>query len=299
MTKYPTILPPHHPTDLNIVFLGTPRFAQIILKKLVSSQFKPQLVITGHDKKVGRGQTSEATGVKLDAEKNHIEISSKLSSINNSFDIAILAAFGQIIPKEILTIPKYGFLNVHPSLLPKYRGPSPIRTPILEGETKTGVTIIKLDKELDHGPILDQKEITIDKLDTLMSLTEKLAKFGADLLIETLPYYLSGKIKPKEQDHAQATYTKRLTKKDGYINLDNPSDPIKLDRLIRAFYPWPGVWSKLMVNGKWLIVKFLPDSPFLIQPEGKRPLTIRQFRNGYPNLYDLIKPILEKNEKLI
>ena len=130
----------------------------------------------------------------------------KLSALNllpqdTKVDLAILVAFGQIIPQEILKIPKFGFINVHPSLLPKYRGPSPIQSAIIKGEIKTGVTIIKLDQEVDHGPILNQQEVVIEKEDTHESLIEKLGLIGANLLLVTLPDYLSGKIKPKQQKY--------------------------------------------------------------------------------------------------
>src|SRR3989338_8544602 len=154
MNKKPTILPTYNPTDLSIAFFGTPRIAQIVLKRLIATEFKPQLVITGHDRKLGRGQALVPTSVKLEAQKNNIEVSHRMSDLDKSFDIAILVDYGHIIPKTILQRPKFGFLNVHPSLLPKFRGPSPIYQTILNGDQKTGVTIIKLDKELDHGPII-------------------------------------------------------------------------------------------------------------------------------------------------
>jgi len=230
-------------------------------------------------------------------------------------DLAILVAYGKIIPTEVLTIPKHGFLNIHPSLLPKYRGPSPIITAILEGETETGVTIIKLDEELDHGPIISQKAIKIQQSETTESLTGKLARIGAEQLIESLPDYLLGQIKLQEQDHSKATLTQKITKEDGFIDLANPHDPTTLDRMIRAFYPWPTVWSKvppkarLAKGGKVKsteskIIKLLPYpnypsiessnhlTNFLIQPEGKKPMTIKEFLNGYPQFKDLIEKII-------
>lgn len=303
------------PKNPKTIFFGTPRFAQIILEKLVNSPFKPQLVITAPDTKVGRGRKLQASPVKQTAVKNRIEVlqpkslsdpNLKLKIENFKFDLAILVAYGKIITADVLSIPKYGFINIHPSLLPKYRGPSPIQTAILDSAEKTGVTIMLLDEKIDHGPILAQKEIAIEKDDTHASLIEKLGKLGADLLIEILPYHASGDIKPKPQDHSKATYTKQIKKTDGYIDLNNPPDPVTFDRMIRAFYPWPGVWSKLMVNkqslrsssanwrtaglGKWLMVKFLPGN--LIQLEGKRPLSVQEFKNGYPQAFEQINQLL-------
>lgn len=278
---------------MKIAFLGTPKIAAIVLAKLISSQFKPQLVITGHDKNLGRGQALEATPVKLEAQKGNIKISYELSDLDSSFDVAILVAFGQIIPKNVLRIPKLGFVNIHPSLLPKYRGPSPIHQAILNADKKTGVTIIKLDEELDHGPTLAQEELVIDTNDTHNSLAQKLANQGVNLLTSVLPPYLKGATKPTDQDHTKATYTQKITKKDGYIDLKNPPNPAKLNRMVRAFYPWPTVWSKVKVHsGESKIIKFLPGHPFLIQPEGKRPMTIKEFLNGYPDAKEQIEKLI-------
>ena len=277
---------------MKIVFFGTNRLAQIVLEELIKSNYKPQLIITAPDKKAGRGQRRQMSPVKQTALKNNLEIlqPESLSNVifkfqvsSFKFDIAILVAYGQIIPKEILIAPKYGFINVHPSLLPKYRGPSPIQTAILAGEQKAGISIILLDEKIDHGPILAQKKITIATNDTHASLIEYLGKIGARLLIQILPEYLAGSLKPKTQNDSQATFSKHIKKSDGYIDLNNPPDPQTFDRMIRAFYLWPGTWCRLMVNGKWLIVKFLPGN--LIQPEGKQPMLLSEFTNGYPNLF--------------
>lgn len=315
---------------VNIVFFGTPRFAQIVLERLINFPYKPKLVITAPDAKVGRGQQVGQSPVKQTAIKNRIEVvqPEKLSGssqgpsfflespksrtdlfANGPFclehlDLAILVAYGKIIPKEVLAIPKYGFINVHPSLLPKYRGPSPIQSAILAGEEKTGVTIIKLDEEVDHGPILGQTELKIENDDTHDSLGEKLANLGASLLLEVLPEFLShfrsvpginlahSGSELRAQDHSKATFTKHITKEDGFIDLQNLPDAVTFDRMVRAYYPWPTVWSKLMVNGKWLIVKFLPGGQ--IQPEGKRPMSIKEFLNGYPQAKELIEKVIKQ-----
>ncbi len=267
---------------MKIAFFGTPRLAQITLEKLVNSPFKPNLVVTGPDTRTGRGRNLASSPVKQTALANNIPVSSQLAARSSQFDLAILVAYGKILPKNILSIPKHGFINIHPSLLPKYRGPSPIQTAILN-DKETGSTIILLDEEVDHGPILTQKKIPIDPTDTHESLIEKLGNLGSDLLLEALPDYLLGKIKPQPQNHIKATFTEKITKQDGKIDINNPPDSQTLDRMIRAFYPWPGVWTE--IEGK--LIKFLPGN--LIQPEGKRPMSIKEFLNGYPKLKEVIQ----------
>lgn len=282
---------------MKIAFFGTPRFAQIVLEKLIDSPFKPSIIVTAPDAKSGRGQKLIPTPVKQTALGNSIEILQP-ENLNDSrfkiddlrFDMAILTAYGKIIPKEILNIPKFGFINVHPSLLPKYRGPSPIQSALLNGETKTGVSIILLDEQIDHGLIFSRQEIKIENDDNNQTLHEKLGEIGADLLLKILPDYLEGKLKPKAQDHKNATFTKHISRKDGCFDPDNPPSKAKLQNMIRAFYPWPGVYTDLRFKDKDLRIKFLPGDK--IQPEGKKPMTIREFKNGYPGLSKLIENLL-------
>lgn len=275
---------------MKTIFFGTPRFAQIVLEKLINSPYKPQLVVTGPDSKIGRGQKLQPSPVKQTAQRHKIATNYQLPTTNYQFDLAILVAYGKIIPKDLLTLPRYGFLNVHPSLLPKYRGPSPIQSAILAGEEKTGVTIMLLDEKIDHGPILAQVEVTIGEKDTHASLIEKLGKAGSDLLIETLPFYINGDLNPQPQNHQEATSTAHVKKSAGFIDLACPPDPQTFDRMIRAFYLWPGVWTRLQTtNYKLQTIKFLPGN--LILPEGKRPLTIGEFKNGYPKVYEQIKDL--------
>jgi len=274
-----------------IAFFGTPRLAQIVLESLIDSKFKPQVVITAPDEKAGRGQKLQPSPVKQTALKHNIETSYQLPVTSYQLDLAILVAYGKIIPAEILTLPRLGFVNVHPSLLPKYRGPSPIQSAILEDEQTTGVTIIKLDEVVDHGPILAQEQTPILESDTHLTLVEKLGLLGADLLLTVLANYLNGSLQPKKQNHTLATFTRKIEKIDGYVDLDNPPLKGKLDRMVRAFYPWPGVWIQLKThNSKLITIKFLPGN--LIQPEGKKPMTIRQFLNGYPNFGDQLAKLI-------
>ena len=266
---------------MKIIYLGTPEFSAVILEALINSDHEIAAVITNPDAPIGRKQILTPSPVKIIAEKNKIPII-KLEEIQKDADLAIVAAYGKIIPKNILNIPRYGTINVHPSLLPKYRGASPIQNTILNGDKKTGVTIMKLDEEMDHGPILAQAELPIAGNDTYESLSQKLTILGEKLLIKTIPDYVSGKIKPVEQKHAEATYTKIIKKEDGKI--DWSKSATEIERIIRAFYPWPAAWAiwegkvlKILeaeVRGDNLEIKKL-------QLEGGKILSIKEFLNGH------------------
>lgn len=233
-----------------------------------SSNFSP-LVIPYLDKNFEVEQVIDEKGADFESLKN------------SEAEVAVLAAYGKILPKAVLNQFKYGILNIHPSLLPKYRGSSPVQNAILSGDRETGVTIIKLDEKMDHGLILAQAKIEIAPSDTTWSLYEKLFPLGAKLLNENLLEYISNKIELTEQDHESATYTKMITKADGYIDILNIK-PEEIDRKIRAYFPWPGAWSKVVLNekGEQKIVKFLPNK--MIQVEGKKEMSYKDFLNGYP-----------------
>ena len=170
-------------------------------------------------------------------------------------ELAIVAAYGKILPKEILDIPSRGFINVHGSLLPHYRGASPIQTAILNGEKETGVTIMEVDEEMDHGPTLANSQWPIADSDTYESLSQKLAVLGAELLIKILPDYISGKIKPVPQEHEKATYTKIIKKEDGKI--DWSKNAKEIERMTRAYYPWPTAWTIWRIKNLELRIKIL------------------------------------------
>jgi len=213
-------------------------------------------------------------------------------------DIAILASFGAIVSKSVLDIFKYGVLNIHPSLLPKYRGPTPVQTAILKGDKTTGVTIIKLDEQVDHGPILAQKKEAILENDTAESLYERLFKLSSGLIVQTIKLYLKEIFQLREQNHPKATFTKMLTRQDGYFDINNPPKPEILDRMIRAYYPWPGAWTQIRINdkarlpdGQGLRIKFLPENR--IQVEGKKPMSYKDFVNGYPEAAKNLELIIQ------
>ena len=289
------------PEPYKIVFFGTPLFSVPILEALIKNKWGVSVVITEKDKPVGRKQILTPPPVKHLAQKYNLLIyqPGSLSSILNSLknlkpDVIILAAYGKILPKEILRIPEFGALCIHPSLLPKYRGASPIQTAILNGDAKTGVTIFKMDEEVDHGKIIQKLNLKIQNDDTAETLSQKLATESATLLLKTLPDYLNGKIRPKKQNEKRTTYTKLIKKEDGYVNkckIQNPKSKKelrKLERKIRAYYPWPKVWTE--INGKRIIIhkahinfsnlKSLSLVLDIVQPEGKKPMKYEDYLKG-------------------
>ena len=218
--------------------------------------------------------------VKQLAEKNNIKTTTDYSLLATDYSLFIVADFGRIIPKEILEMPKHGMINVHPSLLPKFRGSSPIQSFILSGEEETGVTIIKIDEEVDHGPVVAQQQLRVKNL-YHKELEEQLAKLGGEMLIKIIPDWVVGKIKPREQNHSQATFTKKINKEDGLINLDEPAEVIA--RKVRAFTPWPGAY--FFANGKRIIITEAEekDGELVIKrvkPEGKNEMPYEDFLRG-------------------
>jgi methionyl-tRNA formyltransferase len=242
--------------------LGTPEFGAIILEEMIKANLDPTLVITMPDKPIGRKQIMTPPPVKVIAKKYNIpflqtkkvqEFKSEIEKLKP--DLIVSAAFGQIFPKEILEIPKFKGINVHPSLLPKHRGSSPIQGAILGEDKETGVTIILMDEQLDHGPILAKSEpVEVDKMD-FKELTKKLAEDGAKLLIKTIPLWLEGKIEPKIQDDSKATFIDKIKKDDGKIDWNKTAEEI--ERQIRAFTPWPSALTFWQKSDKLIQVKLL------------------------------------------
>jgi len=255
---------------MKYIFFGTPRFAAIILEKLIEAGFPPAVVVCNPDKPAGRKlvMTPPATKsliARLQDCKIKIWQPQKLEIGNWKLEIgeikpdfAIIAAYGKIIPKEVLKISKFGTIGVHPSLLPKYRGPTPIQTAILNGEKETGITLFMVDEKVDHGTILAQQELENYELRIMNyeSLNDRLAKLGAELLIDFLTKNNTKEvglpnIEFEPQNESQATYTKKFTTQDGYvesIDLENAQKnggeiAIQIERKIRALNPEPGVWT--------------------------------------------------------
>ena len=268
--------------DLKVVFFGTPDFVIPVLKVLFEN-FKVVGVVTNLSSHVSQHVTHQ--------HKHNITILAPFQGSPDRIrefadlkpDLAVVASFGEILSKDALDIPKHGFINIHPSLLPKYRGASPIQSAILERDPQTGVTIIKMDEEMDHGPILIQDTLGLNTDDNFQTLSKKLFQFSADLLVKTIEDFINKKITLEEQDHSKASYCKRLSKTDGYFDLDSPPPMEVLDRMIRAYFPWPTAWTLFRQDsrGQAKIVKLLPGG--LVQIEGKNPTTLNSFLNGYPN----------------
>lgn len=245
---------------LNLVFCGTPQFAVPTLEKLAASGFIIQLVVTQPDRPKGRGLEVVASPVKRSALELKLPITQPQTIKNNDEfrdsltqlkpDAIIVVGYGRIIPRWMLDLPPLGNINLHASLLPKYRGAAPIQWAIANGEVATGVTTMKIDAGLDTGDILLQKEMTIAEEDTAETLAPKLAGVGAELMVETLRGLQAGSLAPRPQNHAQATLAPILKKEDGQIDFARPANEI-LNRL-RGFQPWPGAYTKF--RGKKLQV---------------------------------------------
>ena len=237
---------------MKTVFMGTPDFAAEVLRRLYDSENSVELVITQPDRAKNRGKKIQPTPVKALAEEHQTpvyqpekirkdeQVIEKLKDV--SPDVIVVAAYGQILPEEILGLPKYGCINVHASLLPRLRGASPIQHAIINGDEKTGVTIMQMAKGLDTGDMLTKAEIEIGSMNG-QQLHDALAKIGGDLLIETLRLINDGKVVPEPQDEALATYAGMISKKDGKIDFNKSPDEI--ERLIRGFDPWPGAFCSL------------------------------------------------------
>ena len=293
-----------------------------ILEALFENGYNLVAVITNSDKPVGRKNIITPPPIKIWAQKHKIPVfqPENLKTKNPALkipeaDIYIVAAYGKIIPVDIINSPKFGSLNIHPSLLPRWRGPSPIQYTILNGDEETGVTIIKMDEKMDHGPIVIKSKVKTQSSKLYYKeLHDELAKLGAELLIETLPKWLAGEIKPISQNEAEATYSKILKKEDGRIDWFQPAETI--EKMVRAFAPWPGAWTtwakdnkiyrlrveeaevfqsteKEMPSGMvWqkeddsLCVKTSEHNLSIkkLTLEGKKTMEVKEFLRGYPQI---------------
>ena len=236
---------------MRVIFMGTPEFGVPCLEHLILNQHQVVAVYTQSDKPVGRGRSLASPPVKRAAltwklpvvqpvSLRRAEAVEQLASFHP--DIIVVAAFGQILPQSVLDVPKYGCINIHPSLLPRFRGASPVAAAILAGDDFTGVSIMLMDTGLDTGPILTKAQISISELDTTGSLTAKLFQVAARVLQEVLPCWLRGELTPQPQNEAEATYSSSITKEEGEINWHLPA--IDIWRRVRAFHPWPGGYTR-------------------------------------------------------
>ena len=287
-------------SNYRIVFFGTPKFSTMVLDELEATGMVPTLMVTAPDKPVGRGMVLTPPPVKTWAVKHGIDViqPETLTEVpeellNTEWDLFIVAAYGKILRKQILDLPHHGTLNVHPSLLPRLRGASPIISAIVTDERETGVSIMLLDEEMDHGPLVAQASVTIEEdpqaggWPVRASVLEALlAHEGGKLLAEVIPDWMEGKITPSAQDHAKATFTKKIIKEDGLIDLSG--DPYENYKKIQAFDEWPGTYFFVDPPaggmGKKIRVK-IADATFQdgkltitrVIPEGKREMNYQDF----------------------
>lgn len=268
-----------------IIFFGSDQYSIIVFNKLLDAQFKIVGVVTTPQSPLEK-QAEILFEIKFSSIKKFDSKScQKLKDLKG--DVGILASYGKILPKEVLALFKKGILNVHPSLLPKYRGASPVQYAILNGEKETGVTILKMDKNVDHGPIIAQFKEEIKDNDTAETLYSRLFEAGAKVLVTIIPAWVEGRIKPRPQDDSKATYAPKLTRDDGKINWKKSDEEI--ERFIRAMTPWPGAYTNLkfkMKNLKMKIIKAHLENKKLVidqvQLPGKKPITWKQFLAGHP-----------------
>jgi len=255
--------------------MGTPDFAVPSLEALADSAYEIVAVYTQPDRESGRGRQVVAPPVKRVAVSRGLGVLQPIklrareaiaSVANLAPELIVVAAYGHILPQEVLNLPRYGCINVHPSLLPKYRGSSPIASAILDGEKITGVTIMLLDEGMDTGPVLRQKEVPISDEDTTGTLTAKLATIGAQSLLETLSHWIEASIEPQPQDASRATYSRQITKEDGEINWQLSA--LDIWRRVRAFEPWPGSYTHW--SGRRLkVIKAVPLSGEKMEEAGE------------------------------
>lgn len=260
--------------SIKTVFWGTDIYAAQLLELLLEKDiFDISLVITQPDTPVGRKKILTPPPVKKTALSHDIEIlqpvhvrkeAESLVEILRHFDIGLVTRYGQIIPESTLETPRYGMVNVHPSVLPEYRGATPIQTALIDGKTETGVSIIQMDSGVDSGDVLGIEHVAIDPSDTYSTLSEKLTPVSANMLHELIPQRISGKLVPQEQDHAKATFCSQFSKDDGRIDWNKTATEIY--NKYRGLLVWPGIWTTL--NNKRLKLLNIEPSPVEI-PTGK------------------------------
>ena len=235
---------------MRLIFMGSPEFAVPPLEHLILNHYQVAAVYTQPDKPAGRGRSLVSTPVKRTAIAHKLPVIQSASLKDAEAvaqlagfhpDIIVVAAFGQILPQPVLDLPRYGCINLHPSLLPRFRGASPVASAILAGDDFTGVSVMLMDKGLDTGPILARAQIPISALDTTGSLSAKLSLIAAQLLLEVLLCWLRGELTPQPQNEAQATYSAPISKEEGEINWHLPA--IDIWRRVRAYHPWPGCYT--------------------------------------------------------
>lgn len=286
-------------TSFSFVFFGTPEPAVEILEAIHKAGYTPSLIVTNPDKPAGRNLKFTPSPVKVWAGTNHIPVLQPNTPTDpdflyklkaKSYQLLVVAAYGSILPKELLRVPRYGALNVHYSLLPKYRGASPVESQILADDKETGVSILLMDEEMDHGPILARKAVKISPWPpTALELRKKYNEVAAKLLVEILPAWVAGKIQAEPQNHAKATYTKKIRPEDRLIRLEDNAHQNYLK--IRALASWGTYFfAKASSRNIRVLIKkaSLKGSVLTIErvvPEGKKEMSYEEFLRGlHPNL---------------
>lgn len=244
---------------IKLAYFGTPQFSADFLRKILTdpdlSSIEVVLVVTQPDKPVGRKQIITPSPVKVLAQSHGLQVITALPDPDSEHyraltevDVALVYAYGRIIPTNILALPQLGFWNIHPSLLPKYRGASPTAYPLLNGDTTTGVTLMQMDEKMDHGAIIAQEKYEIGVHEKRPDLERELTKMGFEMFKTEI--LRSAQNDRKEQDHSQATFTKLLKKEDGFVELDDVQSALQENgstvyNKFRGFFPWPGIWTKV------------------------------------------------------
>lgn len=280
--------------SIKFVFFGTPEISVTVLKELESTGHVPAIIVTAPDKPQGRGMKLTAPPVKKWAIERNIPVVQPLKSADiqaaigsETYDAFVLVAYGKILPQTVIDIPKRGILNVHPSLLPRFRGPSPVRSAILNNEKNTGVTVMLLDVEMDHGPIIAQKKVELtDWPVNGTELEHTLMREGGKLLAEMLPHWVDDEIIAREQNHDLATYCEKIKKEDGLLDLK--ADAYQNLLKIQAYQGWPSTYSYFEKDGVRIRVKIVDahiEGTALVidrvKPEGKQEITYEEFtRSG-------------------
>lgn len=304
-------------TDLRLGFAGTPEIAVAILEFLIDQDLTPEYVLTQPDRPAGRGRHKMASPVKLCAEKQHIPLfqpgtRAELQSIRelSALDVLVVVAYGMILPVNVLKQPRLGCINVHMSLLPRWRGAAPIQRAIEAGDKVSGVTVMQMDTSLDTGPILGQHQCTLANNETGATLHDKLAVLGAECLHEILVQMAAGDINAVAQDDAQATYAHKIGKDEAWIDWHRSA--LEIERKIRAFNPAPvartdfrqqtfRIWEAramqqsssqppgtvIQAAGEGIDIATADGTLRLlqIQPAGKRTMSVREFLNGHPGFF--------------
>jgi methionyl-tRNA formyltransferase len=274
---------------MKIVFFGNTKHS-LIGAKIIQKAFGFSLIVTIPGSSLEKFASEEKIPCLL-ATKLNEETIAKIAEIEPDF--LVVEDYGLILPTKLLELPKFTSLNIHHSLLPKYRGPAPAPAAILAGEKVSGVSIIEMSNVVDAGDIYAQTEYVLKNDETTESLLKELNNLGGSLVVSVIEQIEKGVATKTKQDESKATQTKFMQKTDGYIDISDIK-PEEFDHKIRAYFPWPGVWSKVVLNrNEEKIVKFLPNK--MIQVEGKREMSYKDFLNGYPNADKKLVSFLDNN----